>query len=113
MALNLGFATASASMADAEEQQTEGTVAAQRAAMVPRQDALGVADMATPKANLIGANQQPGPEVQKLLDIEDGAAVEQQPQSGDVALAEQALAQPDAAKEDAAKEERAAARSTA
>ena len=77
-------------MADAEEQQTEGTVAAQRAAMVPGQDALGAADMATPKANLIEANQQPGPEVQKLLDIEDGAAVEQQPQSGDVALAEQA-----------------------
>ena len=76
MALNLGSATASASMADAEEQQTEGTVAAQRAAMVPRQDALGAADMATPKANLIEANQQPGSEVQKLLDIEDGAAVE-------------------------------------
>jgi hypothetical protein len=90
MALNLGFATAPASTADAEEQQAEGTVAAQRAAMVPGQDALGAVDMATPEANLIEANQQPGPEVQKLEDKEDGAAAEQQPQSGDVALAEQA-----------------------
>jgi hypothetical protein len=77
-------------MAVAEEQQAEGTVAALEVAMVPGQDALGVADMATPKASLIEANQQLGPEVQKLQDREDGAAAEQQPQSGDVALAEQA-----------------------
>ena len=77
MALNLGYANAPASMAGAEEQQAEGTVAALEVAMVPGQDALGVADMATPKANLIEANQQPGPEVQELVGKEDGAAAEQ------------------------------------
>jgi len=77
-------------MAGAEEQQAEGTVAALEVAMVPGQDALGVVDMTTPKASLIEVNQQLGPEAQKLHDREDGAAAEQQPQSGDVALAEQA-----------------------
>jgi hypothetical protein len=49
--------------------------------------------MATPKASLIEANQQlprAGGLVQKMQDREDGAAAEQQPQYGDVALAEQA-----------------------
>jgi hypothetical protein len=50
----------------------------------------GVVDMTTPKASLIEVNEQLGPEAQKLHDREDGAAAEQQPQSGDVALAEQA-----------------------
>jgi hypothetical protein len=77
-------------MAGAEEQQVEGNVAALEVAMVPGQDALGVVDMTTPNASLIEINQQLGPEVQKLQDREDGAAAEQQPQSGDVALAEQA-----------------------
>jgi hypothetical protein len=81
---------APASMAGAEEHQAEGTVAALEVAMVPGQDALGVVDMTTPKASLIEVHQQLGPEVQKLHDREDGAAAEQQPQSGNVALAEQA-----------------------
>ena len=96
MALNLGYANAPASMAGAEEQQAEGTVAALEVAMVPGQDALGVVDMAMPKASLIEVHQQLGPEVQKLQDREDGAAAEQQPQSGDVALAERALCGPGA-----------------
>ena len=90
MALNLGYANAPASMAGAEEQQAEGTVAALEVAMVPGQDALGVVDMTTPKASLIEVHQQLGPEVQKLQDREDAVAAEQQPQSGNVALAEQA-----------------------
>ena len=52
-------------MADAEEQQAEATVVAYRATMVPGQDALGVVDMAAPKANLIEANHQLGPEWQR------------------------------------------------
>jgi hypothetical protein len=56
MALNLGCATAPASMADAEEIQAEGTVLAQRVAMVPGQGALGAIDMAVPKANVTEAN---------------------------------------------------------
>jgi hypothetical protein len=77
-------------MAGAGVRQAGGTVAAVVVAGVPRQDALGVVDMTTPKASLIEVNQQLGPEAQKLQDREDGAAAEQQPQSGDVALAEQA-----------------------
>ena len=45
--------------------------------MVPGQDALGAADLATPKADMTETNQQPGPKVQELTGKEDGAAVEQ------------------------------------
>ncbi len=63
MALNLGYANAPASMVGAEAQQAEGTVVALGVAMVPGQDALGVVDMAMPKASLIEVNQQLGLEV--------------------------------------------------